>query len=217
MSRIIIAEPAVQAVFQAAFAGIDVQWVGTPGEAGPADFVFDLSFDAALASNATSAGDASNAISERVSQLAAIQTGLVLVNAVAPTLKELAAPAHFARINGWNTFLQRGLAEVVAGPEALPLLEAFCTAWSKSPVFLPDNPGMPSARIVSMIINEAFYALGEGVSTADAINTAMKLGTNYPFGPFEWCDLIGRQRILSLLQRMEKENPRYTIAPLLCH
>ena len=202
MSRIIIAEPAAQAVFQAAFAGIDVQWVGTPGEAGPADFVFDLSFDG---------GDA------RVAQLAAIQTGLVLVNAVGPTLKELAAPAHFVRINAWNTFLQRNLAEVVAGPEALPLLEAFCTAWSKSPVFLPDNPGMPSARIVSMIINEAFYALGEGVSTADAIDTAMKLGTNYPFGPFEWCDLIGRQQILSLLQRMEKENPRYTIAPLLCH
>lgn len=202
MSRIIIAEPAAQAVFQAAFAGIDVQWVGTPGEAGPADFVFDLSFDGSVA---------------RVAQLAAIQTGLVLVNAVGPTLKELAAPAHFVRINGWNTFLQRNLAEVVAGPEALPLLEAFCTAWSKSPVFLPDNPGMPSARIVSMIINEAFYALGEGVSTADAINTAMKLGTNYPFGPFEWCDLIGRQQILSLLQRMEKENPRYTIAPLLCH
>lgn len=202
MSRIIIAEPAAQAVFQAAFAGIDVQWVGTPGEAGPADFVFDLSFDGS---------------DVRVAQLAAIQTGLVLVNAVGPTLKELAAPAHFARINGWNTFLQRNLAEVVAGTEALPLLEAFCTAWSKSPVFLPDNPGMPSARIVSMIINEAFYALGEGVSTADAINTAMKLGTNYPFGPFEWCDLIGRQQILSLLQRMEKENPRYTIAPLLCH
>lgn len=202
MSRIIIAEPAAQAVFQAAFAGIDVQWVGTPGEAGPADFVFDLSFDGSDA---------------RVAQLAAIQTGLVLVNAVGPTLKELAAPAHFVRINAWNTFLQRNLAEVVAGPEALPLLEAFCTAWSKSPVFLPDNPGMPSARIVSMIINEAFYALGEGVSTADAINTAMKLGTNYPFGPFEWCDLIGRQQILSLLQRMEKENPRYTIAPLLCH
>ena len=55
-----------------------------------------------------------------------------------------------------------------------------------------------------MIVNEAFIALKEDVSTKNEIDTAMKLGTNYPYGPFEWCEKIGREKIRSLLQQLSK-------------
>ena len=64
-----------------------------------------------------------------------------------------------------------------------------------------------------MIINEAYFALGEIVGTREDIDTAMKLGTNYPYGPFEWTKLIGLRNIYSLLQEMSRENKRYQPAP----
>jgi 3-hydroxybutyryl-CoA dehydrogenase len=66
-----------------------------------------------------------------------------------------------------------------------------------------------------MIINEAYLALGEEVSTIPEIDTAMKLGTNYPNGPFEWCDLIGAANVSALLEKLSQQNTRYTPAPLL--
>ena len=56
-----------------------------------------------------------------------------------------------------------------------------------------------------MIINEAFIALREGVSTKEEINTAMKLGTNYPYGPFEWAGKIGIERVNALLDKLDNK------------
>ena len=78
---------------------------------------------------------------------------------------------------------------------------------------VPDTIGMITPRIVSMIINEAFFSLFEKVSTREEIDIAMKLGTNYPYGPFEWCDKIGPGRIQQLLHELQKTEARYTIAP----
>ena len=64
-----------------------------------------------------------------------------------------------------------------------------------------------------MIINEAYYALGENVSIREDIDIAMKLGTNYPYGPFEWTKLIGLKNIYTLLLEMSRENKRYLPAP----
>jgi 3-hydroxybutyryl-CoA dehydrogenase len=66
-----------------------------------------------------------------------------------------------------------------------------------------------------MIINEAYLALGEQVSSREDINTAMKLGTNYPFGPFEWAERIGPARVARLLTKLSESQPRYAPAPLL--
>ena len=66
-----------------------------------------------------------------------------------------------------------------------------------------------------MIINEAYFGLGDDLSTKAGIDTAMKLGTNYPYGPFEWCEKIGTEKIYSLLKKLEATNSRYTPAPLL--
>ena len=66
-----------------------------------------------------------------------------------------------------------------------------------------------------MIINEAFFALGEDISSKTEIDIAMKLGTNYPFGPFEWADLIGLDKIAQLLDACYLKDERYAIAPAL--
>ena len=64
-----------------------------------------------------------------------------------------------------------------------------------------------------MIINEAYFALGEGVSTEDEIDLSMKLGTNYPYGPFEWCNKIGLKKVNDLMEKLSKTDNRYAIAP----
>lgn len=66
-----------------------------------------------------------------------------------------------------------------------------------------------------MIINEAYFTLGENVSGKTEIDTAMKLGTNYPFGPFEWSEIIGKEKIYNLLTKLVTEDRRYDPAPFL--
>jgi 3-hydroxybutyryl-CoA dehydrogenase len=72
-----------------------------------------------------------------------------------------------------------------------------------------------SARVISTIINEAFLTVEENVSVEKEIDTAMKLGTNYPYGPFEWGEKIGLDKVVSLLEVLEKEQNRYKPCPLL--
>jgi 3-hydroxybutyryl-CoA dehydrogenase len=72
-------------------------------------------------------------------------------------------------------------------------------------------------RTLSMIINEAAFAVQEGVATATDIDQAMKFGTNYPKGPLAWCDEIGAYTICAILEALQVEygHERYRIAPLL--
>jgi len=74
---------------------------------------------------------------------------------------------------------------------------------------VPDIPGMISGRILAMIINEAYYTLQENVSTREEIDIAMKLGTNYPMGPFEWSEKIGLENIYDLLNKLGATDHRY--------
>src|SRR5215210_6615846 len=71
-------------------------------------------------------------------------------------------------------------------------------------------------RVISCIVNEAFLTLQEGVATAEDIDRAMKLGANYPKGPFEWADEIGADRILETLEALRTtQGDTYLAAPLL--
>ena len=63
-----------------------------------------------------------------------------------------------------------------------------------------------------MIINEAYFARDENVSSEADIDTAMKLGTNYPYGPFEWCKKIGVERVFNLLEKLAETDKRFTPA-----
>ena len=66
-----------------------------------------------------------------------------------------------------------------------------------------------------MIVNEAYYTLGADVSSRDEIDIAMKLGTSYPYGPFEWSEKIGLKRINELLKELSRTDKRYAVAPAL--
>ncbi len=136
----------------------------------------------------------------------------VLLHAV--TSSQTGAPGvSLTRINGWKGFLARPLWEVAGRTDAAVL--AVVEALGRQARVVADEPGLVAARVLAMIINEAYFALGEGVSTRADIDTAMKLGTNYPFGPFEWAERIGTPEIYQLLKALESTDSRYRPAPLL--
>lgn len=80
---------------------------------------------------------------------------------------------------------------------------------------VPYTIGHITPKVVSMIINEAYYTLGDGVSNAHDIDVAMQLGTGYPYGPIAWGNLIGLPLIHQLLQALSVTDARYTPAPAL--
>ncbi|MCE3233886.1 MAG: 3-hydroxybutyryl-CoA dehydrogenase [Vampirovibrio sp.] len=82
---------------------------------------------------------------------------------------------------------------------------------------VPETPGLVLGRILAMLVNEATSALMEDVASPEDIDTAMKLGTNYPFGPLGWADLVGLDVILATLNHLEDTygDDRYCAMPLL--
>jgi 3-hydroxybutyryl-CoA dehydrogenase len=143
----------------------------------------------------------------------AFSTKPVLIHSVINTLKEINLPENFIRINGWSGFLNREIWEIAAANENMVKDIFERLEWKYLTV--ADEPGLVSARIICMIINEAYFALGEDVSTKDEIDMAMKLGTNYPFGPFEWSKRIGLINVYNLLHKLSATDKRYTVAPAL--
>ncbi len=140
----------------------------------------------------------------------------VFVNAVIATSAEL--PANHIRINAWNGFLERGLLELAAGPDQQALIqhaEQILQTLHWPYQWAPDVPGMIAARVIAMIINEAYFGLGDEISTKAEMDIAMKLGTNYPYGPFEWGEKIGLKKIHALLSKLAVTSNRYALAPAL--
>jgi len=137
----------------------------------------------------------------------------VFVNSVNKTILEIGFP--FIRINGWPGFLKRSTAEVSCNDSNKIQTEKILGLLNKRAEWVPDIKGFISSRVVSMIINEAYFALEENVSTKDEIDIAMKLGTNYPYGPFEWGTKIGLTNIASLLTELSMTEKRYQPANLL--
>ncbi|HLG40924.1 MAG TPA: 3-hydroxyacyl-CoA dehydrogenase family protein [Chitinophagaceae bacterium] len=148
--------------------------------------------------------------SERIKKLSNLRTEVIAVNSVVNTLKEL--PSGYVRINGWNTFLKRPLIEAAGHDSLKKKTEQLFSSFNKKVEWIPDIPGFISARVLASIINEAYFAFQEQVSTKEEIDIAMRLGTNYPFGPFEWSQKIGLKKIYHLLTRLSENQKRYTPA-----
>jgi 3-hydroxybutyryl-CoA dehydrogenase len=113
------------------------------------------------------------------------------------------------------------LVEVIRGlstsNETYSLVKEISEKLEKTPVEVNDYPGFVANRILMPMINEAIYAVMEGVATADSVDTVMKLGMNHPMGPLQLADFIGLDVCLAILEVMHTGlgDPKYRPCPLL--
>ena len=80
-----------------------------------------------------------------------------------------------------------------------------CKVMGKEPVEANDSPGFISNRILCPMINEAIFALQEGIGTPEAIDAVMRLGMNHPMGPLTLCDLIGLDVVLNVMEILQRD------------
>ncbi len=101
------------------------------------------------------------------------------------------------------------LVEVIRGlatsDETTAMVMDVCRRMGKEPVEAKDAPGFISNRILCPMINEAIFALQEGIGTPEAIDSVMKLGMNHPMGPLALCDLIGLDVVLSVMEVLQRD------------
>ncbi len=134
-----------------------------------------------------------------------------------------------AGFNNWQTFMERPLWELsfYTAPIRQQQQQQTQTAVTNigqkfdqigiSYRQVADRVGLVTPRVIAMIINEAYFTLQEGTADKAGIDAALKLGTNYPFGPFEWAERIGTRNIVSLLEAVynDTHDERYKTCPLL--
>ena len=128
----------------------------------------------------------------------------VFINAVFSTLTGIFASQKPTRpvfgFCGLPGFFNREVVEVsMLASSQRAALNEIGTSLGLKLIQVKDQPGLVTCRVVCMIINEAFEALQQGVASKPDIDLSMKLGTNYPLGPFEWAEKIGQANVKKIL------------------
>ncbi|WP_061087033.1 3-hydroxyacyl-CoA dehydrogenase [Heyndrickxia coagulans] len=129
-------------------------------------------------------------------------------------------PASVIAMHFFNPVHKMPLVEIIRGletsDETVQRAEKTAEKMGKETVIVNEFPGFVTSRISCLVGNEAFYMLQEGVGTAEEIDKAVKLGLNFPMGPFELADLVGLDARLNNLRYLhEKLGEKYRPAPLL--
>jgi 3-hydroxybutyryl-CoA dehydrogenase len=119
------------------------------------------------------------------------------------------------------TFIQKPLVEVAptiySPKETVEVVNRFFQSTGKEIEIVQDRIGMVLPRILCRIINEAAFAITDDIASPQDIDTTLKLGINFPFGPFEWAEQIGFRQVYSLLNALhaDVQEERYRVSPLL--
>ena len=130
-------------------------------------------------------------------------------------------PDRFVGMHFMNPVPVMVLIEVIralqTSDETFHTTMALCERLEKKPVAVNDAPGFVSNRVLMPMINEAAFAVMEGVATAEAVDAIMKLGMNHPMGPLELADLIGLDTCVSILDVLYTGfgDSKYRACPLL--
>ena len=124
-------------------------------------------------------------------------------------------PGHFVGLHFFNPVPAMKLVELVKGfrttSDTIARARTFAESLGKLPIEVKDAPGFVVNRVLFPMINEAAFALGEGVSDALGIDECMKGGCNHPMGPLALADLVGLDVVYAILDSLYREygNPRY--------
>ena len=151
-------------------------------------------------------------------RILASNTSSISITAIGAATKrpELVLGMHFM-----NPVPIMTLVELVRGQatsaDAMAAAANLCARLGKTPVEAADYPGFISNRILLPMINEAVFAVMEGVGTPEAIDTVMRLGMNHPMGPLTLADFIGLDVCVAILDVLHKGfgDPKYRACPLL--
>jgi 3-hydroxybutyryl-CoA dehydrogenase len=133
----------------------------------------------------------------------------------------ISRPGQFCGLHFFNPVPVMKLVEVVAGIETLPetieKASALAVSLDKTPIRVSDFPGFVSNRVLMPMINEAIYAVMEGVADPQAVDAVMKLGMNHPMGPLELADMIGLDVCLDIMKVLYEgfRDSKYRPCPLL--
>ncbi len=152
------------------------------------------------------------------SAILASNTSSISITALAASTKR---PQRVIGMHFMNPVPVMPLVEIIRGletsQETYDAVRSLAEQLGKTPVEVRDFPGFVSNRVLLPMINEAIYALYEGVASPEAIDTVMKLGMNHPMGPLELADFIGLDTCLSIMQVLHEGfgDSKYRPCPLL--